>query len=194
MDSTKKEKELWDRLATESERAYRAFEFYLALPPGERTVVAAYKAYTGNPEATKVSDTWTGWSRQYAWRERAAAYDEHMASIRREAYERGIQEEAERQARAVERTRYRMNHLMTMAYDEAVSWVEEGNLRENIRPQDFIQIVKLFIEVAQKFGVTEEPREADWSEEDDLAFDEIIKAIEAEERSDEEGCEEEKDV
>ena len=110
MDIEKK-KELWDRLDSEPERAFRAFECYRNLPSGERTLIAAYRQHVGNPDAVKPSDTWSGWSSEFAWRERAAAYDDHLESLRREAYERVIEEEAERQAREAGRTRYRYNEL-----------------------------------------------------------------------------------
>ena len=50
-------RELWDRLENEPERAYRAFESYLALASGERTILEAYRSYVGNPQAVKPSDT-----------------------------------------------------------------------------------------------------------------------------------------
>ncbi len=56
---TEKKKELWDRLENEPERAYRAFETYRNLPSGERTVIAAYRHHTGNPDAVKPSDTYS---------------------------------------------------------------------------------------------------------------------------------------
>src|SRR5215218_6445493 len=108
-------RELWDRLANEPERAYRAFEVFLTLPSGERTLLEAYRRHVGNPDAAKPSDTWSGWSSSFAWRERAAAYDDHLASLRREAHEQVIKEEAERQAREVEKARGRSNELLTLA-------------------------------------------------------------------------------
>ena len=90
-------------LENEPDRAYRAFECFLSLPSGERTLLGAYRRHVGNPDAAKPSDTWSGWSSSFAWRERAAAYDDHLASLRREAYERGIKEEAERQGVLAER-------------------------------------------------------------------------------------------
>src|SRR5829696_4873854 len=89
MDTEKRE--LWDRLENESERAHGAFECFLSLPGGERTLLGAYRQHVGNPEAAKPSDTWSGWSSQFAWRERAAAYDDHLASLRRDAYERAME-------------------------------------------------------------------------------------------------------
>ena len=111
MDTEKRE--LWDRLENEPERAYRAFECFLGLPGGERTLLEAYRRHVGNPDAAKPSDTWSGWSKSFAWRERAAAYDDHLASLRREAYERAVKEEAARQALEVERARGRTSELLT---------------------------------------------------------------------------------
>src|SRR5918995_5151989 len=112
MDTQKRE--LWDRLENEPERAYRAFESFLSLPSGERTLLEAYRQHVGNPDAAKPSDTWSRWSGDFAWRERAMAYDDHLASLRRDAYERAIEEEAGRYAREVERARYRCNELLTL--------------------------------------------------------------------------------
>jgi len=113
-------KELWDRLENEPDRAYRAFESFLSLPSGERTLLEAYRRHVGNPDAAKPSDTWSGWCNAFAWRERAAAYDDHLASVRREAYERVVEEEAARQAREAEEARGRYNELMTLGYERGV--------------------------------------------------------------------------
>jgi hypothetical protein len=64
-------RELWDRLDNESERAHRAFQTFLSLPSDDRTVIEAYRGHVGNPQAAKPSDTWTRWSRDFAWAERA---------------------------------------------------------------------------------------------------------------------------
>lgn len=134
-------RELWDRLENEPERAYRAFECFLNLPSGERTLLGAYRQHVGNPDAVKPSDTWSGWSNSFAWRERAAAYDDHLASLRREAYERVIEEEAERQAREVEKARGRYNELMTMAYVQAMECLEDDDwVSSNLRSSDVLNI------------------------------------------------------
>lgn len=176
-----KAKELWDRLQNEPDRAYQAFESFLCLPSGERTILAAYRRYVGNPEAAKPSDTWSGWASRFGWRERALAYDDHLGSMRRQAYERGIEEEAERHGAAVERTRNRMHELLTRVYEKAVERLEHEDFAEALRPQEIIQIVKLHIEVAEKFAVTEvrEGAESTWTEEDDAEFCDILKDIEA---------------
>src|SRR5215208_7117929 len=123
MDTEKRE--LWDRLENEPDRAYRAFECFLSLPSGERTLLEAYRRHVSNPDAAKPSDTWSGWSSSFAWRERAAAYDDHLARLQREAYERAIEEEAARQARDVEKVRGQYNELMTLGYERGVEWLED---------------------------------------------------------------------
>ena len=77
---TEESRELWDRLEKEPQRAYTAFEVFLSQPSAERTLLAAYRHHVGNPEAVKPSDTWSRRSSQFAWRERAAAYDAHIVS------------------------------------------------------------------------------------------------------------------
>ena len=186
-----KRKELWDRLENEPERAYMAFQSFLSLPSGERTIVEAYRSHVGNPEAVKPSDTWVRWSREYAWAERVAARDDHMASKRREAFERGLEEEAERQGTLAERTRGRKNELMTVAYEKAMEALEDESwVNANLRAQDVIGIIKLHIEEVKAFEVMQEPKEETWTEEDDADFRERILPLLEAERAQEEASEE----
>jgi hypothetical protein len=179
MDMQKKE--LWDRLENEPERAYRAFESYRNLSSSERTLIAAYRQHVGNPEASKPSDTWSRWSSEFAWRERAAAFDDHLASLRREAFERVIEEEAERQAREVEKVRGRYNELMTVAYHRAMECLEDDFwVRDNLRASDVMRIIGLHMDYLKAFEVDRESTdEADWSEEDLAAGEQIVKEVEA---------------
>ena len=172
-------RELWDRLENEPERAYRAFESFLSLPSGERTLLAAYRQHVGNPGAAKPSDTWSGWSNTFAWRERAAAYDDHLASLRREAYERVIEEEAARQAREIEKVRGRYNELMTLAYVQAAEWLEKAQ-SSDLRAQDVMRIIGLHLDYVKAFEADRESKdEDDWTEEDEARMDEIVKEIDA---------------
>jgi hypothetical protein len=178
---TERSKELWDRLENEPERAYRAFECFLSLPSGERTVIEAYRAHVGNSEAVKPSDTWSRWSSEFAWRERAAAYDNHLASLRRDAYERGIEAEAERQAREAEKTRGRMNELMTLGYERAMECLEDEDwVSRNLRFSDVLNITKLHLDALKALDADRQPRAEDgWTEEDDAEIADIIKEIDA---------------
>src|SRR5215218_4077803 len=177
MDTQKRE--LWDRLENEPERAYRAFECFLSLPSSERTLLAAYRNHVDNPDAVKPSDTWSGWSNAFAWRERAAAYDDHLARLRREAYEQAISEEAARQAREVEKARGRSNELLTLGYVRAMEWFEEMDASQ-MRMSDVIQVARLHMDYLKAFPVQPEPRhEDDWTEEDEAAAERIVKEVDA---------------
>jgi hypothetical protein len=180
MDIEKK-KELWDRLENEPERAYRAFESYRNLPSAERTLIEAYRQHVGNRDAVKPSDTWSRWSSEFAWRERAAAYDDHLESLRREAHEQVIKEEAARQAREVEKVRGRFNELMTVAYMQAMECLEDEDwLRDNLRSSDVMRIIGLHMDAVKAFEVDRESKdEADWNEEDLAAGEQIMREIEA---------------
>jgi hypothetical protein len=177
MDTQKRE--LWDRLENEPERAYRAFESFLSLPSGERTLLEAYRQHVGNPEAAKPSDTWSRWCSDFAWRERAVAYDDHLARLRREAYERAIEEEAGRQAREVEKARGRANELLALSYDRAMEWLENAQTSD-LRFQDVVSIIRLKMDYLKAFPVQSEPsHDDDWTEEDDALAEGIAKEIRA---------------
>src|SRR5215208_4115416 len=172
-------KELWERLENEPERAYRAFEVFLSLPSGERTLLRAYRQHVGNPDAVKPSDTWSGWSNTFAWRERAAAYDDHLARLRRDTHEQAISEEAARQAREVEKARGRSNELLTLGYVRAMEWFEEMDASQ-MRMSDVIQVARLHMDYLKAFPVQPEPRhEDDWTEEDEAAGERIVKEVDA---------------
>ena len=84
-------KELWDRLEPETDRAFEAFRSYLSLPSSDRTLVAAYRRFVGSPDASKLSDAWNEWARRYAWKERARAYDAHIEHIRQKGLGESLQ-------------------------------------------------------------------------------------------------------
>ena len=179
-------RELWDRLENEPERAYRAFETYRNLPSAERTLIEAYRQHVGNPDAAKPSDTWSRWFNQFGWRERASAHDAHLDRIRERSMEKAIEEEAERQAREVEKARYRYNELLTHNYEEAIEYIESGDFLQQMRPQDVINITKLHLEAVEKLGGFNPPQEiADWSEDEQAELDRIVEEIEANEVQDE---------
>jgi len=174
-------RELWDRLENEPARAFRAFESFLSLPSGERTLLGAYRRHVDNAHALKPSDTWSGWSNAFAWRERAAAYDDHLTSVRREAYERAIEEDAGRQAREVEKARGRMNEILTLAYHRVMEALEDEDwVNNNLRPSDVIAVAKIHLDVLKTLGVEPEPNhDDDWTEEDDAELERIAKRVKA---------------
>ena len=192
MDIEKSNEQLWHRLENEPRRAFEAFQTYLSLPSGSRTIVEAYRRHVDNPHATRVSDTWTGWSRDFAWTLRATAYDDYLESLRREAYERAVGEEAERQALEVEKMRGRFHELLTVTVERTLEFVESEDFLSQLRTQDVIGLLKLYGEVIEKQGGFNPPQEiADLSEDELAEFHRTLEEIEAEEGSDggEEGSE-----
>ena len=90
-----------------------------------------------------------------------------------------IKEQAERQAREVERTRYRYNELLTMAYERAMEWLENAQ-PSDLRGQDVLNIIRLHMDAVKAFEVEEPRAEDDWTEEDEARMDDILKEIDEE--------------
>jgi hypothetical protein len=183
-------KELWERLENEPERAYRAFESFLTLPSRERTLLGAYRVHVGNPLAAKPSDTWSRWSGEFAWRERAAAHDRHMDSIRREGVEEALKSEAKRHATLVERMRYETQEELTALHAGLTEYLDNLDWNQaNIRMQDVIQIVKLKLDATMRFEEANPQREepegsgVDWSLDEKEFVDGVVAEILAEEEA-----------
>lgn len=85
--------------ATESSINFRAFEQYISLPPGERSLKRV--AQDLNKSETLIER----WSSKFGWRERALAWDKHAANIAAQARERQVREQAELWARRREEQR-----------------------------------------------------------------------------------------
>jgi prefoldin subunit 5 len=79
--------ESWERKPGETGPAYRAFCVYRDLGPS-RTALLAYRQAKGKAEAIQLPGTWTAWSAENHWRERATAYDEHLEKAARLKTER----------------------------------------------------------------------------------------------------------
>ena len=111
--------------------------------------------------------------------------------MRRDAYERAVEEEAARQALEVESARGRSNELLSLGYERAMEWLEDAQ-PSDLRFQDVLNIAKLHMDYLKAFEVEPATRnEDDWTEEDEAAVADIIKEIDeledSEEDSDEDG-------
>jgi hypothetical protein len=152
MDTEESKEQLWHRLDNESGRAYEAFKVYMFMSPAERSVAGAWREWAGNPEAARPSPFFEGWSRDYAWSERARAHDHHLELIRERAMEEAIKEEAANQARQAERVRGRFYELMAITYERAITYLEDDSFVEQLRPADVVQILRVHLETIQKLG------------------------------------------
>ena len=73
----------WSQLPNESAQAYAGFTAYADLPPGQRTIAAAYRALKGMPEDADVKPPgyFGAWAKKYRWRQRSAARDQIFKRI-----------------------------------------------------------------------------------------------------------------
>ena len=178
-------KQLWEQLDNEPANAFAAFGCFDSLDPKERSLLAAYRIGV-RADARKISDTWAGWSRQFAWQERALAHDRHLDGVRRKGVEEAIEEEAKRHARLVERTRYETLEELSAFHDGVMEYL--ANLDwSSIRMQDVIQIVKLKLDATMRFEEAAQARaggagggEPEWTLEEREFTEGIVRGIEAE--------------
>jgi hypothetical protein len=189
---TEKSAEVWDRLSNESGRAYEAFKVFMYMSPAERTVTAAWRSWSGNTKAARPSPFFKEWAREYAWPERARAYDAHIEHIRRRGIEAAIEKEAEWQARQVEQVRNRYNELLARTYLEAIEYMESGDFVQNMRPSDVINVMKVYFEATRHFGESLQQREnemPDWTPDEQQELDNLLSEIEASDKESEERAE-----
>jgi hypothetical protein len=75
---------------------------------------------------------------------------------------------------------------MTVGYMQAMEWLENAK-RSDLRGQDVLKIIGLHLDAVKAFEVDRASKdEADWSEEDLAAGEQIIKEIEEREYPEEE--------
>jgi hypothetical protein len=171
------EKELWDRLEPETDRAFEAFRTFLSLPSSDRTLVAAYRRFVGNPDASKLSDAWNEWARRYAWKERARAYDNHLEHIRQKGMEDAIYAEAKKQSLVQERMRGNLSEQLINYHQKVMDFLEEVD-PSGMRFSDAIAVTRLYIEHVDKFGSGDEAKERDeWTEDDDEFLREAAERV-----------------
>jgi hypothetical protein len=106
-------KNTWDMWPDETDRQYKAFECFLEIDPRVRTIENAWTKYTEITEDAsghQPSSSFHAWSRKFKWHDRAKAYDQHLATKRRNAREAGIVKEAKRQGVSIEKVREDLAH------------------------------------------------------------------------------------
>ena len=146
----------------------------------------------GNPHAAKPSDTWSRWSGEFAWRERAHAYDRHLERLRAKAVEEAVEEEAKRRARLVKKARYETLEELSALHDGVMEYLQNLDWSDpGVRFQDVIQIVKLKLDAAMRFEESAQARtagaggrEPDWTLDAPEFAEGVIEEILAEQDDD----------
>lgn len=131
--------QIWDRQEDESEKAYSAFQHYLAMAPGHRTVKGAHDAYQiarGVPEKAVTTVNPNGyfwrWHARFAWKDRAKAYDDHQLQVRMAATEDSRKELIIKSWDALGRILdIQLDSLGEATFDERTRLL--NSLRENIK-------------------------------------------------------------
>jgi len=64
----------WDRLRSETDKAWQAFQLYKnqSLP---RNKLQAFRQHSGNPAASRTGGQFSRWAKKHRWKERLLAYD-----------------------------------------------------------------------------------------------------------------------
>src|SRR5947209_6528288 len=75
--------------ATESSINFQAFEHYISLPAGERSLKRTAQ------DLNKSEKLMERWSSKFDWRRRALAWDQHLATIQAESREKQARQKAE---------------------------------------------------------------------------------------------------
>lgn len=100
-------KQVWDRLPTETAKAFAAFSRYLSQPTRERSAEKVRISF-GLKNKTSIEK----WCRLNDWVERAAQYDEYRESLRRAAEEKADIEYWEAERKKFRKTQMQVGQTM----------------------------------------------------------------------------------
>lgn len=152
--------EAWRALPKERADAYQAFTFYYRLPPHNRSIDKAYRAFLeweirqradfdpardragiDSAQNGRAPGTWRGWSQKYRWVARALAHDEfEQAQIDREWEERKRQWREENW-----QIGQQIRGIIGEALPEARQFIRSRTIRvgggENGQPTEIIRIM-----------------------------------------------------
>ncbi len=180
--NTHRPKEPWDRRRDEPAKAYSAFEIYLNLPPGQRTLKAAYRLHTGNEDAASPADSFKAWARRHDWEERALAYDGAKASARFEGELAGIRDHWAEIAAQRERAHTQLLDLTDLACEKAKEIYAKELTKDNYSMAHAVQMSKFTLEVYKMLTELEKvyrgAEQDRWTEEDERAVADALEELE----------------
>lgn len=181
----------WERLvgSGESARQYKAFECYLGIDPRNRSLPNAWKEFAKVDEKATgdiPSGAFRNWAAEYCWKERAAAYDDHIASVRRKAHEKGIQKEAEKSGIDVERQRTQLADNFENITNTINKYLGgETDFHGDVTLAGISSMLRIQLEIAKYLRETSEPSESR-DPVDALSEEDIVERYAAEIRAIEE--------
>lgn len=111
------DKQPWERIEGETDKAFAAFQVYLCLGPA-RSIDIAWRSITPTAEPRQRAPRWwLTWSSKYRWVSRTQAYDDHMASLYRAEHEDINLRIVEKSKRTIERAIDKSYNLLDTAGD-----------------------------------------------------------------------------
>lgn len=120
--------EPWDRLDTESDKAWLGFRLYRDLGPG-RSIEGVRKQFgetTGKP-APKTGRHLENWSSKHRWVDRAAAYDAHLDGIAQAARKQQVSDRARKWGD-------RRDERLEKGYVESLTMIKAGQTLASFPP------------------------------------------------------------
>jgi hypothetical protein len=139
---------LWDRLPSETDPAWRAFEAYRDLPPSDRSIAAAVKATGVKPGNNR---NYERWSSRHDWVSRARAWD---TRVDQEVQRRLMKERGDR---AVEQAKLGRNlqAVAGMGISNLIKEVQDARapgghrrvLKRDLKPSEIAQLAKAGVEI-----------------------------------------------
>lgn len=172
----------WDMWPDENERQYKAFECYMEIDPRVRTLPNAWTKYKEIFEEASgdISSSFRDWSRKYKWSDRAKAYDQHLATKRRGAYEAGIVKEAKRRGVDVERLRETLGdnfQVIQNTLDELMTRVQNGQIDpEKITLAGIAGLLRIQLDIAKHLSDDTAGR-TPMEELDKMSEEELVKKL-----------------
>ncbi len=122
---------IWEKLTTETPKAYSAFLTYRNMAASKRSIANTVKELFGDKIPSKVRQ-FQGWSARYAWVARSSAWDEEVDRVEREEQINAVREMRKRQAKiaqalqqkAVERLREMQSAELTVG--DVLAFITNG--------------------------------------------------------------------
>jgi hypothetical protein len=125
----------WDRLPTETSKAFEAFSAYCEMGPERSLTALAQKLH-------KTRTHFGLWSRRHSWVERATLYDAHMQGIEQRAAEKAVASEAAKWARRQVEQRERDWAMADQLREKAERMLTYPLSRQSVRDKDGVTIVE----------------------------------------------------
>jgi hypothetical protein len=138
----------WEQRDDETERQFYAFTCFRDIPPFKRTIMAAYRTYTGEPDASQAPGWFCQLAKQFNWHERVREFDRYLDRKMTEKRVDAYLEKAEEQGKDMAVVDFYYLDAMNNAHNTLVEWSEKDEVRHGALPRDYNSLLGRIIEGA----------------------------------------------